>query len=101
MSACVLCRLTINRKSAPAAGSVCLCSVLQVGSVNNTFGVKGVQEYCQFFKSIEDANALRRRISECFERAALPYVSASAAAVMHSGSSSSSQCIAQAHQRVL
>jgi hypothetical protein len=54
--------------------------VLQVGSVNNTFGVKGVQEYCQFFKSIEDANALRRRISECFERAALPYVSASAAA---------------------
>ncbi|KAF6266031.1 hypothetical protein COO60DRAFT_1633095 [Scenedesmus sp. NREL 46B-D3] len=45
-----------------------------VGSVNNTFGVQGVQEYCQFFKSIEDANALRRRISECFERAALPYV---------------------------
>jgi hypothetical protein len=43
--------------------------------VNNTFGVKGVQEYCQFFKSIEDASALRRRISECFERAALPYVS--------------------------
>jgi hypothetical protein len=28
-----------------------------------------------FFKSIEDASALRRRISECFERAALPYVS--------------------------
>lgn len=49
---------------------------MQVGSVNNTFGIKGVQEYCQFFKSIEDANNLRRRISECFERAALPYVSA-------------------------
>lgn len=52
--------------------------VMQVGSVNNTFGIKGVQEYCQFFKSIEDANNLRRRISECFERAALPYVSAAA-----------------------
>jgi NADH:ubiquinone reductase (non-electrogenic) len=25
-----------------------------------------------FFKSIEDANNLRRRVSECFERAALP-----------------------------
>eukprot|EP00882_Tetradesmus_deserticola_P003879 GHRQ01004103.1.p1 GENE.GHRQ01004103.1~~GHRQ01004103.1.p1 ORF type:complete len:615 (+),score=301.43 GHRQ01004103.1:630-2474(+) len=47
--------------------------IIGVGSVNNTFGVQGVQEYCQFFKSIEDANALRRRISECFERAALPY----------------------------
>jgi hypothetical protein len=32
----------------------------------------GVQEYCNFFKSIEDAKALRRRVSECFERAALP-----------------------------
>jgi len=48
---------------------------LQVGSVNNTFGIKGVKEHCMFFKSIEDAGALRRRISECFERAALPYVS--------------------------
>eukprot|EP00878_Enallax_costatus_P042699 GHUV01050146.1.p1 GENE.GHUV01050146.1~~GHUV01050146.1.p1 ORF type:complete len:222 (+),score=80.95 GHUV01050146.1:935-1600(+) len=47
--------------------------IVGVGSVNNTFGIKGVQEYCQFFKSIEDANNLRRRISECFERAALPY----------------------------
>ncbi len=48
---------------------------VQVGSVNNTFGIEGVKEHCQFFKSIEDANTLRRRISECFERAALPYVS--------------------------
>uniref|UniRef100_A0A383VLR6 NADH:ubiquinone reductase (non-electrogenic) n=1 Tax=Tetradesmus obliquus TaxID=3088 RepID=A0A383VLR6_TETOB len=47
--------------------------IIGVGSVNNTFGVKGVAEYCQFFKSIEDANTLRKRISECFERAALPY----------------------------
>ncbi len=40
--------------------------------MNNTFGIKGVAQYCNFFKSIEDANALRRRVSECFERAALP-----------------------------
>lgn len=45
---------------------------MQVGSVNNTFGIKGVDQYCNFFKSIEDANALRARVSECFERAALP-----------------------------
>lgn len=40
----------------------------------------GVQEYCNFFKSIEDAKALRRRVSECFERAALPAVSGQAPA---------------------
>jgi NADH dehydrogenase FAD-containing subunit len=49
---------------------------MQVGSVNNTFGVQGVREHCQFFKTIEDATRLRKRISECFERAALPNVSA-------------------------
>jgi hypothetical protein len=48
---------------------------MQVGSVNNTFGVQGVREHCQFFKTIEDATRLRKRISECFERAALPNVS--------------------------
>lgn len=47
----------------------------QVGSVNNTFGIKGVQEHCMLFKTIQDANNLRRRISECFERASLPHVS--------------------------
>lgn len=46
--------------------------IVSVGSVNNTFGVKGVDEYCSYFKSIEDANSLRARVSECFERAALP-----------------------------
>ncbi len=24
--------------------------LLQVGSVNNTFGIKGVDQYCNFFK---------------------------------------------------
>ena len=49
--------------------------IMSVGSVNNTFGVKGVEENCMFFKSIEDAKALRARVSELFERAALPDVS--------------------------
>lgn len=43
--------------------------------MNNTFGISGVKEHCMFFKSIEDASNLRKRVSECFERAALPYVS--------------------------
>lgn len=46
-----------------------------MGSVNNTFGIKGVAENTIFFKSIEDANRLRRQVSECFERAALPQTS--------------------------
>jgi len=46
--------------------------VLAVGCVNNTFGVEGVAEHATFFKSIEDAARLRRHVSECFERAALP-----------------------------
>lgn len=35
-------------------------------------GVQGVREHAFFFKSIEDAMALRQRVCECFERAALP-----------------------------
>ena len=46
-----------------------------VGCINNTFGIKGVQEHTFFFKSITDANKLRRQVSECFERAALPNTS--------------------------
>lgn len=46
--------------------------VLGVGCVNNTFGIQGVSEHTNFFKSVEDAAKLRLRISECFERAALP-----------------------------
>lgn len=46
--------------------------VLGVGCVNNTFGIQGVAENTNFFKSVEDAARLRLRVSECFERAALP-----------------------------
>jgi NADH:ubiquinone reductase (non-electrogenic) len=52
-----------------------LLLLLQVGSVNNTFGVKGVEEHCLMFKTIQDAHKLRGQLSDCFERAALPYVS--------------------------
>ena len=55
-----------NCKAAVVAG---------VGCINNTFGIKGVQEHTFFFKSITDANKLRRQVSECFERAALPNTS--------------------------
>lgn len=40
--------------------------------INNTFGISGVQEHANFFKNVEDASKLRLRVSECFERAALP-----------------------------
>lgn len=46
--------------------------IIGVGSVNNTFGIQGVEQYANYFKSIEDANRLRNRVNECFERAALP-----------------------------
>ena len=36
---------------------------------------QGVQEHAFFFKSIANANALRQRVCECFERAALPQTS--------------------------
>jgi NADH:ubiquinone reductase (non-electrogenic) len=50
--------------------------VLGVGCINNTFGIQGVQENTLFFKSVEDAAKLRLRISECFERSALPQTTA-------------------------
>lgn len=50
--------------------------VLGVGCVNNTFGIAGVAEHTNFFKSVEDAARLRLRVSECFERASLPGTSA-------------------------
>ncbi len=44
-------------------------AALQVGAVNNTFGVQGVWEHCWFLKSIDEAHKLRvhlRFASECF-----------------------------------
>lgn len=49
--------------------------VLGVGSVNNTFGIKGVSDHCFFLKSIDDAHRLRVRLSKVIEHAGLPHLS--------------------------
>jgi NADH:ubiquinone reductase (non-electrogenic) len=43
-----------------------------LGATNNTFGSKGVQEYCHFLKEIEDAEKIQDCIVERFETASLP-----------------------------
>lgn len=40
------------------SGKPCSC-LLQVGSVNNTFGIKGVKDHAWFLKSVDDAHKLR------------------------------------------
>ncbi|PRP84816.1 putative NADH-ubiquinone oxidoreductase C3A11.07, mitochondrial-like [Planoprotostelium fungivorum] len=49
--------------------------VVGVGSVNNTFGTKGVEENCNFLKEIDDATRIRERIGDVFETASLPGIS--------------------------
>ena len=49
--------------------------VIAVGASVNTFGIKGVREYCQFLKQIDDASNLRRTIAYSFERANVPGLS--------------------------
>eukprot|EP00891_Asterochloris_glomerata_P001208 jgi/Astpho2/1208/Aster-08175 len=49
--------------------------VFAVGSVNNTFGVPGVEENCLFLKDMEHAKAIRHRVNQAFELAALPTTS--------------------------
>ncbi|KAG0570049.1 hypothetical protein KC19_6G135600 [Ceratodon purpureus] len=46
--------------------------VVAVGATSNTFGTKGVEQYCHFLKEIEDAEKIRGRIVDCFETASLP-----------------------------
>lgn len=47
------------------------------------FSLQGVQEHAFFFKSIANANALRQRVCECFERAALPQTSQQVCVHLH------------------
>ncbi|KAG2429690.1 hypothetical protein HYH02_013948 [Chlamydomonas schloesseri] len=47
-------------------------AVVAVGEQPATFGVPGVREHCFFMKEVSDAVALRKRIAEKFELAALP-----------------------------
>ncbi|HVM33244.1 MAG TPA: FAD-dependent oxidoreductase [bacterium] len=46
--------------------------VVALGAKVNTFGIEGVTENALFLKSIEDAQRIRRRVLECFERASRP-----------------------------
>jgi NADH:ubiquinone reductase (non-electrogenic) len=46
--------------------------VVAVGEQPATFGVPGVREHAVFLKEISDARAMRQRIGELFELAALP-----------------------------
>ncbi|KAI9780430.1 MAG: hypothetical protein M1839_006704 [Geoglossum umbratile] len=49
--------------------------VVAVGCYSQTFGIPGVRENALFLKDVGDARKIRTRILECFEKAALPYVS--------------------------
>ncbi|KAL1562716.1 External alternative NAD(P)H-ubiquinone oxidoreductase B2, mitochondrial [Salvia divinorum] len=49
--------------------------VVSVGARSNTFNIPGVAENCHFLKEIEDAQKIRRKIVDCFERASLPNLS--------------------------
>ncbi|KAK9844058.1 hypothetical protein WJX81_003133 [Elliptochloris bilobata] len=46
--------------------------VVAVGEQSATFGVPGVAKYGFFIKEISDTIALRKRVQDCFELAALP-----------------------------
>lgn len=46
--------------------------VIAVGARSNTFSIPGVAENCHFLKNVEDAERIRRKIIDCFEKASLP-----------------------------
>jgi NADH:ubiquinone reductase (non-electrogenic) len=46
--------------------------VVAVGAVSNTFNTPGVLENANFLKSIEDVQAIRTRVMDCFESANYP-----------------------------
>jgi len=49
--------------------------VVSVGLRPSTFGIPGAGEHALFMKSVEDARDVRRRVTECFEKADLPTAS--------------------------
>ncbi|EIN05070.1 FAD/NAD(P)-binding domain-containing protein [Punctularia strigosozonata HHB-11173 SS5] len=49
--------------------------VVAVGAYSATFGIPGVKENAHFLKNVNDARAIRARILECFEIAAMPGLS--------------------------
>lgn len=49
--------------------------VITVGSINNTFGIPGVEENALFLKELRDARSIRAKITDIFERAGSPGIS--------------------------
>lgn len=49
--------------------------IIGVGAQVNTFGTPGVLENCHFLKELEDAQRIRRTVTDCFEKAVLPGLS--------------------------
>ena len=49
--------------------------IVSVGARTNTFGIPGVEEYCEFLKEVEQARSIRRKIVNAFERANFPSMS--------------------------
>ncbi|KAF7729451.1 NADH:ubiquinone oxidoreductase [Apophysomyces ossiformis] len=46
--------------------------VIGVGATNQTFGIKGVEQYGCFLKEVWDAQKIRTRLMDCIETAAFP-----------------------------
>ncbi|KAM7276733.1 hypothetical protein ACFE04_018599 [Oxalis oulophora] len=49
--------------------------IVAMGARPNTFNTPGVMEHTHFLKEVEDAQTIRRKIVDCFERASLPNLS--------------------------
>ena len=46
--------------------------VIAIGTVNNTYNIRGVEQHALFLKELIDARTIRERIIDCFERASQP-----------------------------
>ncbi|GJZ84035.1 external alternative NAD(P)H-ubiquinone oxidoreductase B2, mitochondrial-like protein [Tanacetum coccineum] len=49
--------------------------VVAMGARVNTFNTPGVEENCLYLKEVEDAQKIRRKVIDCFEKASLPNLS--------------------------
>ncbi|XP_076920183.1 external alternative NAD(P)H-ubiquinone oxidoreductase B2, mitochondrial-like [Bidens hawaiensis] len=49
--------------------------VVAMGARVNTFNTPGVEDHCLYLKEVEDAQKIRRKVIDCFEKASLPNVS--------------------------
>ncbi|KAL7465013.1 hypothetical protein ACHAXS_005345, partial [Conticribra weissflogii] len=53
-------------------GAASLLKNIDTDKFDTTFGIPGVEEYCNFLKQIEDAHQIKNAIVNCFESAGLP-----------------------------